>query len=122
MSLRISLIWIFVSAAAIVSLVIHYHRDFQTASISKTSVSDQTFSSPIPVIWSGTINRIFVSGSGLEVVSTAAPGGVFQAYMPGDQISPITSGAVQVQGTWDGYTCAYGNTCVPEVIIQTVKR
>lgn len=79
---------------------------------------------PRPVVWTGYVSRVFVSGEGLEIVSSASPEGVFQAYMPIGQVSPVTTGTVRVQGIWSGFTCAYGGhqgRCVPEVDIQEIK-
>lgn len=79
---------------------------------------------PQPIEWSGHISRIFVSGEGLEIISSASPGGVFQAYMPRDQTSPVTEGSARIKGLWTGFTCAYGGDhgrCVPEVDIEEIK-
>ena len=76
---------------------------------------------PRQVQWQGTISRIFVSGEALEVISADAPGGVFHAYMPEGQVSPVTDGTVTVNGLWRGSTCDYGTRCVPEVDIISVQ-
>lgn len=110
----------------------HQHSAPITAAIIDTNtidptllpVADETFVTPRAITWQGQITRIFVSGSGLEIASLTVPGGVFQAYMPGQEISPITSGSVTVTGFWYGYTCAYGGHaggCVPDVQIQTIS-
>lgn len=83
------------------------------------------FPEPTPIIWEGYISRSFVGGEAIEVVSRTAPGGVFQAYMPVGQVSPVTDGPVRVQGLWRGWTCAYGGhdgNCVPEVDITSVEK
>lgn len=97
----------------------------QTATgLDALSVS-ASVSLPQSVIWSGHISRIFVSGEGLEIISSASSEGVFQAYMPMGQVAPITDGEVIVQGIWNGFTCAYGGhqgRCVPEVDIQSITH
>ena len=87
--------------------------------------TETEFPLPTPIEWEGYIDRMFVSGAGVEVVSRAAPGEAFQAYMTDGQISPVTSGPVAVQGLWRGWTCAYGGYgghCVPEVDIQSISQ
>lgn len=87
-------------------------------------MQDRVFSQPIPVVWSGTIQRVLVSGEGLEIINAAAPGGVFQASMGPGEISPLLQGVVDIQGFWQGWTCAYGGAhghCVPDVQIQSIR-
>jgi hypothetical protein len=86
-------------------------------------VQDTLFTEPQLIEWDGYIRRIFISGEGLEIVSPAAPGGVFQAFMASGEISPVTEGAVSIQGLWRGWTCAYGGVqkhCVPDVQIRSI--
>lgn len=81
-----------------------------------------TFPTPKIVQWTGSVQRIFLSGEGLEIRSTMAPGGVFHAYMPDHRISPFTDGVVGVTGQWVGISCEYGQRCVPDVRIETIVR
>jgi hypothetical protein len=82
---------------------------------------EEAFSQAREIEWTGAISRIFVSGEALEVRSSDAPGGVFHAYMPDRQVSPVTDGTVRIHGLWRGYTCDYGIRCVPEVDIISVQ-
>lgn len=84
--------------------------------------TETVFPEPSPIVWNGTITRIFISGSALEVRSADAPGGRFHAYMPGDAVAPFTEGDVRVSGSWRGWTCDYSQVCVPEVDITTIER
>ncbi len=87
------------------------------------TVAEETFAEPRDMTWEGHIERMFVGGEGLEIVGPEIPGGVFQAYMPDGELSPVTEGSVRVHGLWRGYTCAYGGrggSCVPEVDIITI--
>ncbi len=84
--------------------------------------TETAFPQPSPIVWSGTIARIFVSGAALEIRSADAPGGRFHAYMPDGTTSPFTDGSVRVTGAWRGWTCDYSQACVPEVDITDIVR
>lgn len=111
----------------LIGVVVLYERPVSapsTATIDDAFSPTASVSLPIPVVWSGSISRVFVSGEGLEIVSSASPEGIFQAYMPIGQVAPITTGTVRIQGIWSGFTCAYGGyrgRCVPEVDITEIK-
>lgn len=94
------------------------------ATDSPLPTTESTFNQPRPIQWDGYISRVFAAGEGVEIISPAAPGGVFQAYMVQGQLAPLTSGPVLVHGMWVGYTCAYeghDGKCVPEVTIQKIE-
>jgi hypothetical protein len=114
--------------AGLIGVVVLYEKTPptpQTATGLDALSRTASVSLPQFVTWSGYISRVFVSGEGLEIVSSASSEGVFQAYMPIGQISPITDGEVVIQGVWNGFTCAYGGhqgRCIPEVDIQSITH